>query len=67
MKRPLSIFLVFGALWRAGTAQAANILIPSGEKNSTRENVNRALVPDFWAKFFSGQTDGLRPMRFLNQ
>lgn len=35
----------------------AAILIPSGEKNSSKEEANRALVLDFWAKFFRGGTD----------
>ena len=40
----------------AGLAQAT-VLIPSGKKDSSKEEANRALVLDFWNNFFSGKTD----------
>ncbi|MGC3982414.1 MAG: hypothetical protein QM808_14285 [Steroidobacteraceae bacterium] len=55
MNRYLSSAIVLGLLL-VSTAQAA-ILIPSGKKDSAKEEANRALVLDFWNNFFSGQTD----------
>jgi predicted SnoaL-like aldol condensation-catalyzing enzyme len=55
MKRVMTSAIVLTLLLVSG-AQAA-ILIPSGKKDSAREEANRALVLDFWNNFFSGKTD----------
>ncbi len=54
-------FAIAAALLLAATIPArAEVLIPSGQKNSATEEANRALVLDFWANFFSGHTDQWR-------